>query len=515
MTASLKQTVLLTGATGLVGRYLMAGFLDRGCEVAVLARGNNLASAKQRVEQAAESMEQFYSLPRAKVLEGSLTSQGLGLSEKDRDWLQRRELVVVHCAASIKFHRDKSGEPYKTNLVGTENLLQFCRSQRVIQFHYVSTAYVGCRTRNDRVYEVPVQLEELQGDVTDADLQQNDYELSKIRSEAMIMQAGWLGRRVIHRPSIVVGDSRTAYTSTFHGFYAPLKIGMQYASAFGFSGEAGDWFRQQLGLSENDGKNLVPVDWVAHGIVKAVTSSDIPDSTILHWTNPAPVSCIDMQAAIVEAIQHACETSNQVAPAQGKEPAKLAVSANALPTASDFRSSLDAYASYFSSDPAFDNSNTQRYFSEIECPKMDLQVLEKMAEFALSVGFGWPLPQPVVLAESDIFDFFQALPESDAVGREPAKTIVLRTIGAGAMERMVLTERGSEWIRCINLPEGETVSLTLRFADLTRCIRGVTDITQLTRSGKALICAADQTVATNSIANLILYVKSSCGGQAH
>lgn len=515
MSAHLKPTVLLTGATGLVGRYLMAGFLDRGFELAVLARENSLACARQRVEAAAASMEQFYALPRPKVLSGCLDEPDLRLSIEDQTWLRNRELVVVHCAASIKFHQDQSGEPYKTNLTGTKNLLDFCKGQRISQFHYVSTAYVGCRTRDSKVFEVPATLNDGQGNgkVDDSELVHNDYELSKIQSEAMISEAGWLGRRIIHRPSIVVGDSRTGYSSTFHGFYAPLKIGAQYASAFGFSSQAGDWFRDQLGLSQHDQKNLVHVDWVASGIVKGVMTSEIPDGTILHWTNPSPVSCIDMQSAIVETIQARFQTRATRSDGSIEHSHDSSASPSALPTASDFRSSLGAYASYFKSDPYFDNSNTRRYLPELQCPRVDLRSLKQLAEYAFDNDFGWPRPQPAELPGIEVFNFFQALPEREFTANT-SKTIALQTTGRGAMQRMVLAEDGSEWIRCINLPEGSEVSLTLKFADFLRCILGVTDITQLTRNGRALIQAVDQTDANNLIAILILHVKSSIRSHA-
>ena len=46
----------------------------------------------------------------------------------------------------------------------------------------------------------------------------NDYEHSKIEAERLVRAADWLDPPTIYRPSIIVGDSRTGYTATFHGF---------------------------------------------------------------------------------------------------------------------------------------------------------------------------------------------------------------------------------------------------------------------------------------------------------
>ena len=61
----------------------------------------------------------------------------------------------------------------------------------------------------------------------------NVYEKTKLQAELMVRAAGterWLDRATIYRPSIIVGDSQTGYTTTYHGFYAPLKLAHTMAS---------------------------------------------------------------------------------------------------------------------------------------------------------------------------------------------------------------------------------------------------------------------------------------------
>ena len=504
-----STTILLTGATGLLGRYLMADLLDRDYELAVLARGNNFATALQRVEQAVADVEQFYCLPRPRVLQGALDSVDLQMASSDVEWLKTRNLIVVHCAASIKFDRDQTGEPYRTNVDGTANLLAFCKNLQIDEFHYVSTAYVGCRTQNTTVFEKPVQLPEGAASVEskDSKLALNDYELSKIRSEAMVAETPWLGKRVIHRPSIVVGDSRTSYTSTFHGFYAPLKIGAQYAAKYGFSREAGDWFRRQLGLETDDSKNLVNVDWVARGIVKSVRTTAIRDNTIMHWTNPRPVACNEMQLAIVDSIREKYGSSQAEPTGIGEPQFTASATTEDLPTATDFKASLNAYASYFGRDPCFDDTNLSRHFSDLQCPVVDYVAMKSLADFALRTDFGWPRKPPQTHVSAAVCEALRRIPEIAYVG-STRNYIILQTVGAGACEQMAYTERGNGWIRCASVPEGEPVRLKLPFVCLANCLTGDDDIVQVIRDGRALIHASDHSVATKFIANWVLYVKS-------
>ena len=93
-------------------------------------------------------------------------------------------------------------------------MLELCRDLGIRQFHHVSTAYV-CGLRSDRCREAELDVGQIFG---------NDYERSKLEAETMVRQAAYLDRPTIFRPAIIVGDSESGYTSTFHGFYALLKL---------------------------------------------------------------------------------------------------------------------------------------------------------------------------------------------------------------------------------------------------------------------------------------------------
>ncbi len=429
MEFSSRPTFLLTGATGLLGRFVLARLLQSRCDVAVLVRPSAQWSAQQRLEDALGTREQSGWLPRPRVLAGDLSDNRLRLADADIQWLGTRRLCVIHCAASIRFQRDEaSDEPYRTNVHGTQHLLEFCRNRKVEGFHYVSTAYVGSRTINPPAREGLPDADAVGG---------NDYEQSKIAAERLVAACTHIGPKTIHRPSIIVGDSQTGFTSTYHGFYAPLNICYQLAKQFGFTPEAGSWFRQQLGLAPDDTKNLVPVDWVAEAITQVVvagvsTAIAAGDALVLHWTNPSPVPCASLQDAIAGAVERvtALQSSSVLRPNL------------ALPNPAEFRQSMQVYESYFNSDPIFDNSRAKEVCPHLPCPEVDAALLAKLSQFALAHHFGWPKPQPSQISHAGLVDRLRGFPTLRALF---CHSFVLCLLGPGSPESLQFAEDAGRW----------------------------------------------------------------------
>jgi len=247
---------LLTGATGLLGSYLVREYLREGRRLAVVVRAAARESARQRVENIVVRWEKElgYLLPRPVVLEGDICRPGLGLEPGVAEWIARHCRSVIHNAASLTFQPDdRRGEPHRTNVEGTRNVLELCRSAGIRQFHHVSTAFI-CGLRQGRILESEVDLGQQYGNV---------YEKSKITAEKMVRAAEFLDPPTIYRPATIVGDSRTGYTTTYHGFYAPLKLVHAVADRVDLSVAWGQPLMQLLGLSGTERKNFVPVDWVA------------------------------------------------------------------------------------------------------------------------------------------------------------------------------------------------------------------------------------------------------------
>ena len=83
--------VLLTGATGLVGQYLLRDFLRKNIPVAVLIRSRSDEPASLRMERVVGhwEKEQGSYLPRPICIEGDPTSDGLALDNDSRRWIAK------------------------------------------------------------------------------------------------------------------------------------------------------------------------------------------------------------------------------------------------------------------------------------------------------------------------------------------------------------------------------------------------------------------------------------------
>ncbi len=89
---------LLTGATGLVGRYLVYRLTAAGLPLAVLVRPGKFQTASDRMEAIMHHWETLErrSLPHPMVLEGELTEPNLGLSPAEQKWISGNCHAVVH-----------------------------------------------------------------------------------------------------------------------------------------------------------------------------------------------------------------------------------------------------------------------------------------------------------------------------------------------------------------------------------------------------------------------------------
>ncbi|HEX5272553.1 MAG TPA: SDR family oxidoreductase [Gemmataceae bacterium] len=110
--------ILLTGATGFLGRYLLRGLLASGRRVAVLVRDG---SAEERVRELTDSWaDTRHDRPaNPVVLPGDLCAPGLGLAAADRAWLARDCAAVLHAAADVSPRRSPTADPWATSVEGT------------------------------------------------------------------------------------------------------------------------------------------------------------------------------------------------------------------------------------------------------------------------------------------------------------------------------------------------------------------------------------------------------------
>src|SRR5262249_52570448 len=192
---SLGPGIFLTGATGLLGRYLLRDLLASGRSVAVLIRDSSREQAAERLAQLLAFGEESLhrKLPRPTLFIGDLNAASLGLGPIERRWLARRARTVIHSAAYVCYHPTPDGEPWETNVNGTRRLLELCRSLGLTEVHHLSTAFI-CGDRRGVVREDELDCGGGSG---------NAYEQSKFAAEQMIRRFDGI-RATVYRPSVII-----------------------------------------------------------------------------------------------------------------------------------------------------------------------------------------------------------------------------------------------------------------------------------------------------------------------
>lgn len=376
--SSLSKYFLITGATGLLGSYLMRDCLRRGISVAVLARKSRMESARGRIETILARFESQDGrlMPRPVVLEGDISLDGLGLSSAAQQWVRRNCHSLVHSAASLSFEADpKTKEPWRSNFEGTRHVLEFANAVGIRQFHHVSTAYV-CGLRTGTIFESEVNVGQKLG---------NAYEESKLAAELLVREVEGFDRLTVHRPAIIVGDSKTGYTTTYHGFYTPLKVVHLMVGKVPLSEINILLLLQALGLTGEERKNFVPVDWVSAVMTEVLADSSLHGRTY-HLTPRSRVSINEMTTVFEQAIKELSVPAlarNSTSPMDGAAFEEL------------FRTQMETYQSYWRDDPQFDASNTLAAANQLPCPTVDAHTMWNLAKYAIDNNFGWPLPPPL------------------------------------------------------------------------------------------------------------------------
>lgn len=209
------MAIFVTGATGYLGSYLVAGLLREYRDpLNLLVRANTEQEARERLWQSLqlhfefpEFFEQLNS--RVRVFRGDLTSERFGLSADNYAALVQTTDSVIHCAASL--NRKSEKQCLNVNLRGSLEVIQLARRAQdrngLRRYSHVSTVAVAGHRRNE------VVMEDASIDWARSDY--DPYARTKKFSEHMVAQLLSDVPRTIFRPAIVMGDSRRAETSQF------------------------------------------------------------------------------------------------------------------------------------------------------------------------------------------------------------------------------------------------------------------------------------------------------------
>jgi amino acid adenylation domain-containing protein/thioester reductase-like protein len=260
------QTVLVTGATGFLGAFLVEQLLTRtSARLICLVRAADPASAWHRIQRSADRFGIGLNgmAGRVTALAGDISRPQLGLADKDYDDLALSVDAVYHCAARVNWVLPYSAIEAVT-VGGVQEILRLCARGRVKPIHYVSTLAVF--PFDGTSYEEGHNLDH-RGRLL------GGYAQSKWVAERLMSEAATGGFPIaIYRPSVITGHSVT-------GAFAVTSYLENIVKGCIELGEA-----PQLGGV----LDIVPVDFAAAAIAQLSLDNESL-GRVFHLNNPSPL----------------------------------------------------------------------------------------------------------------------------------------------------------------------------------------------------------------------------------
>jgi amino acid adenylation domain-containing protein/thioester reductase-like protein len=213
--------VLLTGATGFLGAYLLTGLLEKTaatvhCLVRAKSEEEGLARLKKNLEYY-ELWDESY-VPRIRILLGNLDHPCFGLTDVQYDFLANELDAIYHNGAMVNFVY-----PYHAlkpvNVDSTHEVLRLASTKKVKAVHFVSSISVFMK---GDLRERSIWFEE--ANLEDVGVPFGGYGQSKWVAEGLMRAAGECGiPMTIFRPDNILGDRRTGILNTSDMTYSLVR----------------------------------------------------------------------------------------------------------------------------------------------------------------------------------------------------------------------------------------------------------------------------------------------------
>lgn len=367
--------ILLTGATGFLGAFLLRQLLDRtAATMHCLVRAGSVEEGHRRLQEALHSYGLWQADLRSRIVPvpGDLGATALGLSAAQLSELARTIDVIYHNAALVNWIF-----PYERlkpiNVLGTQDILRLATRDRLKPVHYVSSLGVfpllgrpdGHVIREDDSLDHNGSLH-------------GGYVQSKWVADKLVTEARSRGVLLsTYRPGLIVGHSETGAWNTADVVSRMLKSWVDLGGAPEFTADETD---------------MTPVNYISDAIVHLSMQKGSLGRTF-HLANPQrvhlarvvewmrqfgyPLRSVPFDAWVAELLTR---------PGSSRED----VVSSLVPLFS--LSLARGGANVLKALPAFDCRNTEAGLrdSRIKCASIDGRVLENYFAHFISRGFVKP-----------------------------------------------------------------------------------------------------------------------------
>jgi NAD(P)-dependent dehydrogenase (short-subunit alcohol dehydrogenase family) len=344
----------VTGATGFIGRNLVARLLQREGTIYALVR----AGSRGRLEE----LRTAWGPDGARVVpvDGDLSQPALGVSEEDLLTLRGEVDHFFHLAAIYDMAAGAEAQEI-ANVEGTRHAVELAGAIDAGCFHQISSIAAAGLYKGTWTEEMFEQAE---------DLDTHPYFRTKHESERVVREDCRRPWRV-YRPGIVVGDSRSGEIDKIDGPYYMFKLLQQARRVLP------GWL-PAVGI-EGGEINIVPVDFVAAAIDHIAHQPGL-DGRAFHLTDPkpktagevlnlfaraadAPQAALQLDSGLTDPVTSLARTGLRFFP-PAKQAAKLALDRLGIPP---------GVLQYVNYPTHFDSAQTQRVLegSGIEVPPLE------------------------------------------------------------------------------------------------------------------------------------------------
>ncbi|HEY8982637.1 MAG TPA: amino acid adenylation domain-containing protein [Streptomyces sp.] len=373
------QEVLLTGATGFLGAFLLAELLRvfPDATVTCVVRAAGAENAMTRVERSLTRYglwdEDLHK--RINAVAGDLEQPLLGLAESEFAALAARVDVIFHNGARVH-HVDPYGRMRAANVLATQDIVRFAALGGGIPINYISTGSVLVGTGDN-----PPEL--LEDSRVPAELVlPNGYIQTKWVAEELMREAKRRGvPATIHRPARISGHTVTGAAGTDDSFWKFVKACVELGAA-----------PDAEGCLEPE--DLVPVDHMAAAIVH-LSRLPVPDGPVVSYnlSNPEPTRPEDV-------LRQARLAGHRIAALPEREWLAALTAAAAV---SPDTSAVPGIALLYGDGPValppghtpprFHRGNAERDLSGsgLDCPVIDEGLIRRYLAYYTDTGF---LPRP-------------------------------------------------------------------------------------------------------------------------